>query len=206
MAASAQFFKTITKWELASSPQPWWTVLINYNMVIWVHRIDLLLPISCVWVMYWQTGSCSFDIPRRKVWPQIPHRGLKTTWQSLLCSSSLVLCCGGELTFVNYYFMYISQRRNNPGGPGHGLTLPLVSPTVSLICWVCNRSLCCAPLPPSYHCLSESYLQLLPFDPPLVTPSAPHRLTFGAAGLTRSRCKVSSSRGERTSLRKRSGL
>lgn len=134
MTASAQFFKTITKWELASSPQLWWTVLINYNMVIWVHRIDLLLPISCVWVMYWQTGSCSFDIPRRKVWPQIPHRGLKTTLQSLLCSSSLVLCCGGELTFVNYYFMYISQRRNNPGGPGHGLTLPLVSPTVSLIC------------------------------------------------------------------------
>lgn len=95
----------------------------------------------------------------------------KNNLESWLHYSSMASCAvyaSGNLTFVNHYFMYISQQLSDPRGPRYSLTLlPHVSPTASLGCTAgfITVSFTCAPFPPSflsYHCLSE--------NPPSPTP------------------------------------
>ncbi len=137
-------------------------MLINYNMVIWVHSIDLPLPISCVWVMYWQTEAELLFIWHPSEVGLTPYhtqiipsqaRGfffgfffyinskhtLKTTWNrgciisprpprvnSFCCCLRQSSICFSH-SFMNSYFMYISQQVSNPRGPGTGLHYSPVS-------------------------------------------------------------------------------
>lgn len=111
-------------------------MLINYSMVIWVQLIDLPLPISHVWVTYWQAeaGCCSFQIPRRQVWPRTAQTSVggkhptcfENMQGNLLLNEGdnhpLIFCVCWDVppqsnnTFIDSNFMQISPQVCNSRG------------------------------------------------------------------------------------------
>lgn len=151
----------------------WWPLLIDYNMIIQVHHIDLPLPISCdvltnrsrlmfIWhpleldVTQKHTAhsksSESGKHPELSLTadalPGLIERHLKSWFPNNNNTRQPIalLHCSISLShsFMNSYLMYISQQVSNPGGPG---TAVYYSPMT-----------CCPPastVPLSFNCFSN---------------------------------------------------
>lgn len=107
----------------------------------------------------------------------------KTTWDHgclFCCISSLHFCLRLSNTsfshsFMNSFFMYISQQVSNPRGPSTALQYSLMSRHPSTSAVPLNCFFNCASLPPSLlSCISQKlhqcYPPMPPLDLPLVTP------------------------------------